>query len=214
MKLVTSLAVVIGGLGALATWLFLAPLAGLHLQIWAAFIAWASYFATGGTPADLPKSLLANLWGVAWATAALIGVGIFGHLGAPVIALIVGVTVCLMILGGHLPLLGGGSRPGLRLRADRRLRSSDLGSRNRHPSRYGPFNHNRRFDDRRRGFRLRFWKTGRHADQIAPQVLRGALTAPAAKPPPALFRVSRYRPYAAAGTCSRASSMISSMCRH
>jgi hypothetical protein len=106
MKLVTSLAVVIGGLGALATWLFLAPLAGLHLQIWAAFIAWASYFATGGTPADLPKSMLANLWGVAWATAALIGVGIFGHLGAPVIALIVGVTVCLMILGGHLPLLG------------------------------------------------------------------------------------------------------------
>ena len=48
MNLTTALALVIGALGAVATWLFLGPLATLGLQIWVAFIAWASFYHCGG----------------------------------------------------------------------------------------------------------------------------------------------------------------------
>lgn len=106
MKLVTALAVVIGILGVIATYLFAGPAGAFGPQIWVAFIAWASYFGAGGTNEAFVKSLVANLWGAAWATIALILVGRFGGAGVPVVALIVGVTCCLMILGAHLPLLG------------------------------------------------------------------------------------------------------------
>lgn len=106
MNLVTALAVVIGVLGVVATYLFAGPASVFGPQIWVAFIAWASFFGAGGTTDALIKSLAANVWGAAWATIALILVGKFGSGGAPVVAIIVGVTCCLMILGAHLPLLG------------------------------------------------------------------------------------------------------------
>lgn len=106
MKLVTALAIVIGILGVLATYLFVGPGSAFGPQIWIAFIAWASFFGAGGTNDAFIKSLAANLWGVVWATIALILVGQFGSAGVPVVALIVGATCCLMILGAHLPLLG------------------------------------------------------------------------------------------------------------
>ena len=43
MPLLTALAISIGILGGVATWLFTGPLAGFSLQIWAAFIAWAAF---------------------------------------------------------------------------------------------------------------------------------------------------------------------------
>lgn len=106
MKLVTALAVAIGLLGFVATWLFVGPAAVVGPQIWAAFIAWASFFSAGGTKDALVKSLAANIWGVAWATIALVLVGRFGSGGVPVVAAIVGATCLVMILGAHLPLLG------------------------------------------------------------------------------------------------------------
>lgn len=104
MNLITALAIVIGVLGAVATYLFLGPGAGLNLQIWAAFIAWASFFHCGGGEAGLKASVPANVWGSLLATAALIAVGKTGA-GVPGIALIVGVTVAIMIFGANLPLL-------------------------------------------------------------------------------------------------------------
>ena len=105
MNLVTALALVIGLLGGVATLLFIGPLAPFGLQIWAAFLAWASFFGAGGTRDALVKSLAANLWGVLWATIALVLVGKFGGGGVVVIGAIVGVAVGLMILGAHIPLL-------------------------------------------------------------------------------------------------------------
>jgi hypothetical protein len=104
MNLVTALAIVIGVLGAIATWLFLGPLGGTGLQIWAAFIAWASYYGSGGGEDGLVKSVTANVWGALLATIALILIGKTG-VGLPGIAVIVGITVCVMILGAHLPAL-------------------------------------------------------------------------------------------------------------
>ena len=105
MNLVTALAIVIGLMGGLLTWLMFGPLAGLSL--WAAFIAWGSFFNQSGGEAGLQKSLIAGIWGAVCATIAfaLLNSGVLaglGSLGAPVA---VGATVLLMVLGAHVPLL-------------------------------------------------------------------------------------------------------------
>lgn len=104
MNLVTALAIVIGVLGAAATWLFLSPLAGLGLQIWAAFIAWGSFFHCGGGLDGFKNSAISAVWGSLMATLALILIPIVG-MGNEGVAICVGLTVALMILGAHVPLL-------------------------------------------------------------------------------------------------------------
>ncbi len=104
MNLVTALAVVIGVLGALATWLFLDPLSGLGLQIWAAFIAWGSFYHCGGGEGGLKNAIIGAIWGSLMATIAFIAMPIVG-MGAVGAAICVGVTVAIMILGAHVPLL-------------------------------------------------------------------------------------------------------------
>lgn len=105
MNLVTALAIVIGLLSVLITWLFFGPLSGLSL--WAAFIAWGSFFNQGGGESGLQKSLLGAIWGAVCATIAfmLLNSGILGGLGALGAPVAVGLTVALMILGAHIPLL-------------------------------------------------------------------------------------------------------------
>ena len=105
MHLVTALAIVIGVLGAIATYLFVGNVTGLGLQIWACFIAWASFFHCGGGEAGLKNSVVANIWGSLCATVALILVTQASGGSVPVISAIVGVTVAVMILGAHVPLL-------------------------------------------------------------------------------------------------------------
>ncbi|ODN68970.1 DUF1097 domain-containing protein [Methylobrevis pamukkalensis] len=106
MNLVTALAIVIGILGAVATYIFVGNITGLGLQIWACFIAWASFFHCGGGEAGLKASIPANIWGSLCATVALILVGQMSGGSVPIISVIVGVTVAVMILGAHAPLLG------------------------------------------------------------------------------------------------------------
>lgn len=104
MNLVTALALVIGALGAVATWLFMGPAAGLGLQIWAAFIGWASFYHCGGGEDGLKNTVIAGIWGSIMATIALLMIPIvgMGTLGA---ALCVGATVGIMILGTQIPML-------------------------------------------------------------------------------------------------------------
>ena len=106
MNLVTALALVIGALGALATWLFLGPLAALGLSIWAAFIAWGSFYSAGGGEDGLKTAIVGAIWGALMATLALVLVPIIG-MGVVGTAVAVGLTVALMILGAHIPLLSG-----------------------------------------------------------------------------------------------------------
>ena len=63
MDLITALAVSIGLLGGVATYIFLSPF-GFGLQIWAAFIDWASFYHCGGKTTGLTSSVLVNLFGV------------------------------------------------------------------------------------------------------------------------------------------------------
>jgi len=106
MSLVSALAISVGVLGGVATWLFLGPLAG-GLQIWAAFIAWACFFHCGGKEAGLKATVLANIAGAVMAALTLLAVtrgGLGESLGLPLWAgICVGVGVLVMILLGHLP---------------------------------------------------------------------------------------------------------------
>jgi hypothetical protein len=108
MGIVTALAVSIGLLGGVATYLYLSDFLGLGLQIWAAFIAWASFYHCGGKIHGFTSSILANLWGIVWGVLTLLAitkVGLGGSLPPNIWpAICVAVGVGLMILGSHIPL--------------------------------------------------------------------------------------------------------------
>ena len=104
MNLIARLALVIGLLGAFATWLFLGPLAGFGLQIWAAFIMWGCFYHCGGGVAGLKAGLAGGIWGAIMASVALALIAKVG--GGPVgAAICVGITVAIFILGANVPLL-------------------------------------------------------------------------------------------------------------
>ncbi len=106
MNLVTALAIVIGVLGGLLTWLVLGPvMGGLGLSLWAAFIAWGSFFNQGGGESGLQKSLLAGIWGAIMASVAFAALPALGGLGGLAAPVAVGATVAIMILGAHIPAL-------------------------------------------------------------------------------------------------------------
>ena len=105
MDLITALAVSIGLLGGVATYLFLSV--GLGLQIWAAFIGWASYYHCGGQTKGLQDSIAGAVWGAVMAAAAfalmnVLGPSLPGALGA---AVAVAITVAVMVLGAKIPFL-------------------------------------------------------------------------------------------------------------
>jgi hypothetical protein len=108
MDLVTALAVSIGLLGGAATYLYLSDPLLLGLQIWAAFIAWASFYHCGGKLQGFTSSILANLWGILWAVLTFLAIGRLGigdSLPANVWpAICVALGVGLMILGCKIPI--------------------------------------------------------------------------------------------------------------
>jgi len=103
----TALAISIGVLGAIATWLFLGPLGGA-LAIWAAFIAWGCFFHCGGKEQGLQSAILNNAAGAIIAGITLLVVtraGLTDKLGLPVWAgICVGIGVAAMVLLANIPL--------------------------------------------------------------------------------------------------------------
>ena len=97
----TALAISVGVLGAIATWLFLGPLGGA-LAIWAAFIAWGCFFHCGGKEHGLQSAILNNAVGAVIAGITLwvaTQTGIADKLSLPIWAAIcVGVGVAAMVL--------------------------------------------------------------------------------------------------------------------
>lgn len=106
MPILTALALSIGILGGLATWAFVGPAAGLSLQIWAAFVAWAAFYHSGGTSAALKTNIPAHLLGAFIGWLALVGTtSLAGGLGVPVAAgICVGIGAAAMVLLANLPL--------------------------------------------------------------------------------------------------------------
>ncbi len=108
MGLVTALAISIGLLGGIATYLFLSDPLMLGLQIWAAFIGWASFYHCGGKGEGFVSSVLANLGGVVWGALTLLAFSqlpLGESLSPPVWAgICVAVGVGLMILGSNISI--------------------------------------------------------------------------------------------------------------
>ena len=103
MDLVTALAIVIGVMGAIATWVAV-TVGSPYLLIWAVFIGWGSFFHCGGKEAGLKSSAVANVWGAVCAAVALI-VALAMGITAVTAALCVGITVVILILGAKVPAL-------------------------------------------------------------------------------------------------------------
>jgi hypothetical protein len=106
MTSLVALSVSIGVLGGVATWLALVPLSGLF-HIWIGFVAWATFFATGGNQAALKTTIVSGIWGAvcAWVAGLVIaGVPMEG-LGPVWPAIVVGVTVIILCLGAHVEAL-------------------------------------------------------------------------------------------------------------
>lgn len=92
----TALSVSISVLGGIAAMLCLGPLSGIVL-IWAVFIAWACFFATGGDGSALQKTIICSILGavLAWlALLIILGIPLAGALTLPIWAgIVIGVTV-------------------------------------------------------------------------------------------------------------------------
>ena len=105
MTLLIALALSIGLLAVVATWLFLGPLAALNVQIWQAFIAWASHFHNGGKTDGLVKTVVCMSFGAAVGMASVMLAGQLGGLGALAAPVAVGIGAAVIVLAAHIPLL-------------------------------------------------------------------------------------------------------------
>ena len=102
MNLINALAVSIGALAAVATWLCLGN--GFGLQVWALFIGWGSFYHTGGGTDGLTKSAINHVWGALVAAIALFAVGTVGG-SVAITSVLVGISVVVLVLGAHIPAL-------------------------------------------------------------------------------------------------------------
>lgn len=108
MSLITALAISIGLLGGVATYISLADHFGIGLQIWAIFIAWGCFFHCGGGVKGLQDTIFGTVIGGVMAAVALIALdlsGLTGILDVPIAAAIcVGAAVAIMVLLANIPL--------------------------------------------------------------------------------------------------------------
>jgi hypothetical protein len=108
VDLITALAVSIGVLGGIAAAALLSP-AGMGLQIWAAFIAWATFYHCGGQEAGLAKTITHTIFGAIMAYIALLlvtQVPLGAVLGVPLWAgICVLITVGILVYAAKAPML-------------------------------------------------------------------------------------------------------------
>jgi len=106
MPLLFALTVSIGLLAVVATWLFLGPLAALGVQIWQAFVAWASFYNNGGKTEGATKTAVCMTFGAVVGMLSVMLAGQLGSLGAPAAPVAVGIGAAVIVLAAHLPALG------------------------------------------------------------------------------------------------------------
>ncbi|HQY08502.1 MAG: DUF1097 domain-containing protein [Burkholderiales bacterium] len=106
MPLLFALTVSIGLLAVVATWLFLGPLAALGVQIWQAFVAWASFYNNGGKTEGATKTAVCMTFGAVVGMLSVMLAGQLGSLGALAAPVAVGIGAAVIVLAAHLPALG------------------------------------------------------------------------------------------------------------
>jgi hypothetical protein len=103
-----ALAVSVGVLAVVATWLFfLDPVAAAHLQVWQAFIAWGCHYHSGGKITGTRNTIVCMSFGaVVGMTAGLLAMEVLGSLGQFAAPVAVGLGATVIVLASKVPLLG------------------------------------------------------------------------------------------------------------
>lgn len=106
MPMLSALALSIGVLAAVATYLFVSDVGGLGLQIWAAFIAWACFFHCGGGERGVLTTIICTAFGVIVGAAALHCNAVYnpGLDGALWAGICVGIGAAVIVLMSSIPL--------------------------------------------------------------------------------------------------------------
>ena len=109
MTLLIALTISIGVLAVLITWLFLSPgvalTATFNMQVWQAFIAWASHYHNGGKTDGIKKTIICMSWGAVVGMGAVMLAGQLGALGPLAAPVAVGIGAAIIVLAAHLPIL-------------------------------------------------------------------------------------------------------------
>jgi hypothetical protein len=106
MSLLVALAISIGVLAVVATWLFLGPLAAIaNVQIWQAFVAWASHYHSGGKIAGTRTTIICMSFGALVGALSVMLAGQLGALGALAAPVAVGIGAAVIVLAAHASLL-------------------------------------------------------------------------------------------------------------
>ena len=103
-----ALAVSVGVLAVVATWIFfLDPVVAAHLQVWIAFIAWGCHYHSGGKFTGTTKTIVCMSFGaVVGMTAGILATGALASLGQFAAPAAVGLGATVICLASKLPLLG------------------------------------------------------------------------------------------------------------
>jgi len=106
MPKLLALAVSVGVLAVVATWLFgLEPLTSNHLQVWQAFIAWGCHFHSGGKFAGSRTAVLCMSFGALVGMVSVILAGHLSPLGQFGTPLAVGIGATVIVLASTIPYL-------------------------------------------------------------------------------------------------------------
>jgi hypothetical protein len=100
-----ALAVSVGVLAVVATWLFVGPRAALEGQVWQAFIAWGCHYHCGGKITGTRTAIVCMSFGSVVGMAAVFLAGNLGGLGALAAPLAVGIGATVIVLASSLSWL-------------------------------------------------------------------------------------------------------------
>jgi hypothetical protein len=106
MPRLIALAVSVGVLAVLATWIFgLDPLVVAKLQVWQAFIAWGCHFQSGGKFTGTRNTVLCMSFGAVVGMVAVLLAGELGAIGTLAAPVAVGLGAAVIVLASAVPLL-------------------------------------------------------------------------------------------------------------
>lgn len=105
MTVLIALALSIGVLAVVATWLVLGPLAAFNVQIWQVFIAWACFYHCGGKTEGLQKTVICMIFGAVVGMLSVLLIGQLGALGGLAAPVAVGIGAAAIVLAAHVGLL-------------------------------------------------------------------------------------------------------------
>ncbi|MDB5719115.1 MAG: hypothetical protein JWM38_2542 [Sphingomonas bacterium] len=106
MPVLIALAVSVGVLAVVATWLFgLDPLTAANLQVWQAFIAWGCHFHSGGKSTGTRTTIVCMSFGAIVGMVAVMLAGQLGGLGSLAAPIAVGLGAAAIVLSSKVPLL-------------------------------------------------------------------------------------------------------------